>query len=562
MSVVGKEACPDCRSQNRDKSGNNLARYADGGAHCFSCGYTERSGGKRNFSKNEEERVESKGGMEIYNSLPFNSAHDISFDVCKHFGIKVGASETTGLPETVYYPYYAEDGKLVAAKVRKIASKDFFWIGQPSKAALFGQNLIGQGGQMVVIVEGEKDALAMTEMFRKVGKNYKVISIKDGASLPKKGEVLPKPDTTVAAQLDILSKFSCVVIAMDADKPGELTAKAMAELIAPVTKVKIMSYPEGYKDAHDLLIGTDKAPAAPERIMRLLTDSKDFVPEAIYCGNDILLEDLMKPLEKGVEIPYTGLQEKLQGLRKGELTTLTASSGAGKSTLCRELAYTLVKQGYRVANIFLEETLEKTAQSFIALDNNIPLSRLRATPNAIDPDDYKSSYNELVANGRNFFFRHFGSLDSEVLMNKMRYFAKALEVDYIFLDHLSVVVSGSDEGNDERKLLDKICTKLASFCTETGVGVIMVCHLRKTGQGQQSATSGGMITLDDLRGSGGIAQLSFNVVAVMRDTTAQEADKANILQLWVLKNREHGHTGPAGRLLYNKFTGRLEELQD
>lgn len=558
--VVGKEACPECRSIGRDNSGNNLARYSDGGAHCFSCGYTERSGGA--VFKREEEKVESKGGMEVYNSLPFSAAHDVSLEVCKHFGIKVGINEITGQPENIYYPYYSEDGKLVAAKVRKVSSKDFFWIGQPGKAALFGQQNIGQGGQMVVIVEGEKDALAMTEMFRRSGKNYKVVSIKDGASLPKKGEKLPKPDTTIAAQLDLISKFSCVVVALDNDKPGTLTAQAMAELIAPVTKVKIMSYPEGYKDAHDLLVGTDKAPAAPEKIMKLLMESKDFVPEAIYCGNDIALEDLMKPLEKGAEIPFSGLQEKLQGLRKGELTTLTSSSGAGKSTLCREFAYTLVKSGYKVANIFLEESLEKTAQSFIALDNNIPLSRLRATPNAIDPEDYAKSYNELVANGRNFFFKHFGSLDSEVLMNKMRYFAKAMEVDYIFLDHLSVVVSGSDESDDERKLLDKICTKLAAFCTETGVGVIMVCHMRRQNSGQKSASQGGMITLDDLRGSGGIAQLSFNVVAAMRDTTAMETDKANILQLWVLKNREHGFTGPAGRLLYNKFTGRLEEITE
>lgn len=560
-TVVRREQCPDCAEGGRDKSRNNLAIYQDGSGHCFSCGYNLRKDG-RESREQEEERVESRAGIEIYNTLPYKEVHEVSKDICEKYGVKVSVGEFTGEPEGVYYPYYSEDGKLVAAKVRKLATKEFYWIGQPNKATLFGQQLIGTGGTMLVIVEGEKDALALSEMFKLKGKSYKVVSIKDGASLPRKGEKLPKPDQSVAAQLDLVGNFENVVIALDNDKPGELTTLALAELIAPVTKVKIMKYPEGYKDAHEMYWGNETLPQARDKIMTVLAGARDFVPEAIYAGEDIPLEDLMKPLENGVEIPFKGLQNKLQGLRKGELTTLTATSGAGKSTLARELSYHLVKGGYRVANIFLEETMEKTAQSFIALDNNIPLPRLRANPNQIDPEDYERSYHELVANGRNFFFKHFGSLDSDLLMNKMRYYAKAMNVDYIFLDHLSVVVSGSDESNDERKLLDKICTKLAAFCTETGVGVIMVCHLRKTGTGDKSATQGGMISLDDLRGSGGIAQLSFNVVAAMRDTTAVDADKANIVQLWVLKNREYGYTGPAGRLAYNTQTGRLEELPD
>lgn len=558
--VVKREACPDCREQGKDRSGDNLAVYEDGSKYCHACDYKESSRGKNKFTR--EERVESRAGIEIYHSLPTIAVHGVSKETCEKYGIRVSVNEMTGQPEAVYYPYYSDDNKLVAAKVRKLESKDFYWIGQPNKATLFGQQLLQQSGQMVIITEGEKDTLAMAEMFKLVGKNYRIISIKDGAGLPRKGEKLPKPDVTVAANLDILSKYANVVVALDSDKPGELTAQSIAELIAPVTKVKIMSYPTGYKDAHEVFEGNGVNPSIKDKIIQILQASRDFVPEAIFCGDDISLEELMTPLDTGVAIPFQGLQNKLQGLRKGELTTVCAASGAGKSTLTRELSYHLVKQGYRVANIFLEETMEKTAQSFIALDNNVPLARLRAMPNSIDPEDYSNSYQELIANGRNFFFRHFGSLDSDLLLSKMRYFAKAMQVDFIFLDHLSMVVSGSDESNDERKLLDKICTNFAAFCTETGVGVIQVVHLRKSGNNQQSTTQGGLITLDDLRGSGGIAQLSFNVIAVVRDTTAQEDEKANIVQLWVLKNREWGSTGPAGKLLYNKTTGRLNELPD
>lgn len=36
---VGLERCPRCSERGRDRHGDNLATYSDGGAHCFSCGF-------------------------------------------------------------------------------------------------------------------------------------------------------------------------------------------------------------------------------------------------------------------------------------------------------------------------------------------------------------------------------------------------------------------------------------------------------------------------------------------------------------------------------------------
>lgn len=41
--VIKKEACPQCREIGKDRSGDNLARYEDYSAFCFSCGYTEKA---------------------------------------------------------------------------------------------------------------------------------------------------------------------------------------------------------------------------------------------------------------------------------------------------------------------------------------------------------------------------------------------------------------------------------------------------------------------------------------------------------------------------------------
>lgn len=38
--VIKKEQCPRCASKGNDNSGDNLVVYADGGKHCFACGYS------------------------------------------------------------------------------------------------------------------------------------------------------------------------------------------------------------------------------------------------------------------------------------------------------------------------------------------------------------------------------------------------------------------------------------------------------------------------------------------------------------------------------------------
>lgn len=42
MSFLRKEPCPRCRELGQDKSGDNLARYTNGSAFCFSCRYLEK----------------------------------------------------------------------------------------------------------------------------------------------------------------------------------------------------------------------------------------------------------------------------------------------------------------------------------------------------------------------------------------------------------------------------------------------------------------------------------------------------------------------------------------
>jgi twinkle protein len=132
--------------------------------------------------------------------------------------------------------------------------------------------------------------------------------------------------------------------------------------------------------------------------------------------------------------------------------------------------------------------------------------------------------------------------------------AKALDVDYIVLDHLSIVVSGLGDG-DERRMIDNTMTKLRSLVEECNIGMIVVSHLKRPeGKGHED---GAATSLAHLRGSAAIAQLSDIVLGLERNQ--QDPTNKNVTALRVLKNRFTGDTGLCCHLQYDKDTGRMEE---
>ena len=153
-----------------------------------------------------------------------------------------------------------------------------------------------------------------------------------------------------------------------------------------------------------------------------------------------------------------------------------------------------------------------------------------------------------------FLYDHFGSCDSENLLARIRYMVRGLECKWIFLDHISIVVSGIDDG-EERRIIDNTMTKLRMLVQELGCGMILVSHLKRPKEG--SHEEGGQTSLAQLRGSGAIGQLSDIVIGLERDQ--QNETKKNITKIRVLKNRFGGDTGRAGELRWDKDTGRLSE---
>jgi twinkle protein len=175
----------------------------------------------------------------------------------------------------------------------------------------------------------------------------------------------------------------------------------------------------------------------------------------------------------------------------------------------------------------------------------------------VSNDTLKCAFNDTVGSGRVYLYDHFGSLATDNLISKVRYLAKSCGVGWVVLDHLSIVVSGVDDG-DERKAIDVIMTKLRSLVEETGIGLILVSHLRRP-SGEKGWEEGLQVSLNSLRGSASIAQLSDMCISIERN---QQGDNPNISTMRVLKNRYTGETGVAAYLHYDQDTGRMVNVED
>ncbi|MCT4534410.1 DnaB-like helicase C-terminal domain-containing protein, partial [Halodesulfovibrio sp.] len=157
-----------------------------------------------------------------------------------------------------------------------------------------------------------------------------------------------------------------------------------------------------------------------------------------------------------------------------------------------------------------------------------------------------------LGNGKVWLFDHWGSTDIDNLMAKLRYMLVGLGVDFLILDHISIVVSGLDTiGEGERRMLDVLMTRRRSLVEETGKTIIAITHLKRS---DKKYNEGGQVSLTDLRGSASIEQLSDVVVALERD---QQGENPNQAVIRTLKSRPTGRTGLADTIQYNPDTGRL-----
>ena len=425
------------------------------------------------------------------------------------------------------FHYFGSDGRVIGAKT-KTKDKQFRYEGQ-TDGRFFGQNLYPNHGKQIVIFEGELDAASGAEAFP----TWPMVSLPSGSAGAKRA---------VQQNLEFLQGYDKIILFFDNDEPGQEATKQAASVLPP-GKTFIAHLPD-YKDASDALQDHNF-----EAIKKAIWNANPYKPDGIVDAKT-LYECVTDQSDNCLhEYPFNGLQEKTHGIRLGELTTITAGTGIGKSTFCRQLCTHLLNKGERVGYLALEESNRRTALGLMSVDQGKAYHI-----GTHERSDLAQAFENSISRWDLFLYDGFGSVDPDVIYNRVEYLATGLDCRVIFVDHLSILISGLD--GDERRMIDKTMTRLRSLVERTQVSMFLVSHLRRT-QTDQNHEEGAKTSIGQLRGSAAIAQLSDMVIGLERNQQADTTGTATTVRL--LKNRYSGETGTVGTLEYDLNTCRFNE---
>jgi len=520
MGVVSHKACTECGSRD------NVAVYSNGGEHCFTpeCTYHifgEGEGGQQASFTNSTytpKALEMTGQI-----LPLKDRR-ISADTCKKFGV-TAVKGADGNLLSHYYPYYNTiTGELTATKKRTCATKDFMWSGDRTGTGLFGQQTCKGKGKYITVVEGECDALAVSEMF---DNKWDVVSLRDGAQSAAKD---------ISAQLEFLEGYDNIIICFDRDKHGEAAYNAVKDKFSP-NKVKHCVLP--MKDAGAML-----AEGKIRQFTKSWWDAKAYLPAGIVKVSETWEDVLLYRDTPSIPYPWQGLNDILMGQRRKEINIWAAETGIGKSQTMREIQDFLVQstKDEVVGCLMLEESIAKTTLGWMSFKAGRPLHKELSTI----PNDELRKYWELATAGdRMVLLDHKGwGSNMETLKARMRYMKHAMNCNTIILDHLHIALSTVQGASGDWAGIDELMTDLVHMVNELDICLHLVCH-----------TSGDR----SLRGSKGISKLADAVIFLERDKHHEDAEIANTTAVVVDKNRWSGDVGTACYLRYDPSTHRMTE---
>lgn len=530
-SLLYKTACPraDCGSSDA------FAIYSDGHGYCHSCS-------RRGPVDGAEAPTHSPKGHRmsadlISGSIEAVPKRNLDLSTCEKYGYRIGSFNGQ---KCHIAPYYDEAGNIVAQKVR-LPGKDFTVLGDLKAAMpLYGQQLCRTGGKMLVITEGEIDAMSVSQA---MGLKWPAVSLPNGASGAKK---------SIAKALPFLSTFEKVVLLFDEDEPGRKAVEEVAPLFPP-GKCYIGKLP--LKDANDMV----KASRSAE-LVDAVWSARKWTPE-ILNDLDGLLEEAVAETSWGLPWPWRTMTKATYGIRRSALYTWGAGTGSGKTTLVKQLAMTAMRPdlgedhsdfmpmpGPRpVATILYEEPAKQTLKT---IGGMVMGKRVHVPGTEYDKDELRAAILSFKPLLKSVSLK--GARNWETVKFTIRYLATAEGVADFIIDPMTALTAGDE---NERQSLDGIMSELAELAEDLDVTIHLVFHLA-TPDGK-SHEDGGRVQEKHFRGSRAVAFWSHYLIGLERDK--QDPECPTVVR--GLKDRLTGDSvGPFIALRYDRETGLMFEV--
>lgn len=513
------QPCPDCGSSDA------LIINDDGSTKCFSC---------EKFTPAPKTRADPKTELKAYfikgRSIGIPE-RNLTEETVKAF--KYNTSEYEGRPCEIA-TYRNLEGEPIFQKVRFTDKKDFTMIGK-FEPLLYGMHLFRGQTKKLIITEGEIDALSVYQAI----KGFPVVSIPNGASNAK---------TAIKHNLKWIETFEEVVLCFDEDEAGQKAVKECAPLIS-VGKCKVMHLP--VKDPNEML-----KQGQADKLYKATWTAEPYRPDGVMSINDLWVE-VNKKTEYGLSYPFPTLTQYTYGVRKNEMIVFAAGTGMGKTEFFKEIEHWLIKEhNKKIGIIHLEEMAKDTALGLMSKEASIPF---HIPDSNYTENDFKKAFEEAIGTEKAYIYNGYGTTDFDSIVSVIRYFAKACDCEYIFLDHITAFFDGIDSTDNVNQKARNIILALANLTRELNIGLFAISHIKKS-DGKKTAEEGGRVHLDDLYGSSALKQWVSFVFALERNQQAEDERERNTTTIRCLKDRYTGRAlGKTIPVYYDKITGKLFE---
>ena len=516
------------------KSSDAFAEYTNGG-HCFSCG--------RNFFHNKD-----RGGSyeidtspvlpEVPSVLGTSSRHSRRFDLSslnRQFMDWRGVTKKTfeffnapvytdseGKPLYLAYPY----GTITNVRNIHPTGREDKWDCQGDEAGgtLSGMERFSAGSaQAITICEGAHDGYSAFQM---LGSKYPVVGVRSA------GSALAE----CTKHRDYINSFPKIYLCFDNDDPGQKALHKVAKLFDfdKVWHVRLSKH----NDVNEYLQAKDEG-----EFVKVWWAAKKIVPEGIVSSHQEVW-DLISARQKDAlaNYPWPTLQEMTYGLFAGQFVIIKAPTKVGKTEFISHIEYEVLKNtDYNIGVIHIEDRKDITPKRYATYE----LGRTCHLPDsfATNEEIFEAYQKAVKRDGRVYYYSHFGSKDPDVILDTIRYLVTVCGCRFIFLDHITLVISGLAD-DDERRALDRIATSLATMTNDLDFCCVAITHVNDNGQS---------------RGSRTIEHTAHTIITLARNKASEDDIERNTTKVSIEGNRICGLTGPAGTLYFNRDTWRLDE---
>lgn len=534
-----KTTCPRCSDRRTNKTEKCLSVNPSNGVwHCHHCGWAGGLASKAGkiFVKPDYKPANRTASK----MLDFFTGRGIGAKTIEKFEISLRRSYLSSVAkevDTLIFPFKS-GMEVLNVKYRALSGK-IFQMEKGAEKILYNLDAIIEGQDMV-IVEGEIDAMSIHEA------GYsRVVSVPNGAPSPGTKSYASALDYLDSA-MGIIDKIPTVIIATDNDEPGIILEQELARRVG-VEKCKKVTWPEGCKDANEVLCKHDK-----KTLLDCIANARDYPIKGIFSADDIkseLWHHYDHGDEKGADPGWYNLNQ-LYTVRPGEMTVVTGIPSHGKSELVDAMMINIAEaEGWRFG-IFSPENqpLHIHARKLIQKKIGKPVEDGWGN-GKMSKEDYAEGINFVDEKFRFILPGDDDDLSLNAVLDLARIVVRRSGITGLVLDPWNEL-DHSRGGLSETEYISQSLSKIRRFARNNGIHVWVVAHPAKLFKDKDGSYP--CPTPYDISGSAHWRNKADNCLAVYRPDFNDTKVK---VQVQKVRFRAVGRTGEAD-LEYSPLTGK------